>query len=96
MWIPRIKEEVLGAAFVGAMVLCRNIWTNKNIQEVQKYVEEQEEHRKDDTFKISEFWEFTLLIHFPNVTQTYRLQAGRLSIVSATVAFAINSFKILE
>ena len=33
-----------------------------------KNIEKHEEHHKKNTFKISEFWEFTLLIRFPSVT----------------------------
>ena len=36
MQIPRIKEKILGTTFVGARVLRRNIWTNKNIQRNRK------------------------------------------------------------
>ncbi|MBQ7524228.1 MAG: transposase [Alphaproteobacteria bacterium] len=35
---------------------------------VQKYIEEQEAHHKQDNFRISEFYELTLSIRFPSLT----------------------------
>ena len=54
MRIPRIKEKILG----------QHLWARGyfvatsgqiSIKEVQKYIEEQEEHHKQNSFKISEF-----------------------------------------